>query len=304
MTAAQVNGIALEYEVFGEGEPMLLVMGLGAQLVSWPRDFVDGLVGRGFQVIRYDNRDIGLSTKFTDVPAPKIGLALRAELSQRVARKHAGYTIEDMADDGAALLDHLGIARAHVVGASMGGMIAQSLAIRHPAQVASLCSIMSNTGDRRHGRIHPSLLRYARALLEDDPAKAMANGIKLTRAISGPTFHEVDARAIIEESMSRSNDFEGTARQALAISASPDRTPGLRQLKVPTLVVHGLVDRLVTPSGGRATARAIPGSRLLMFPDMAHDLPRNRWDEIFSAIAENAHRADPAPQRAATVAVA
>jgi pimeloyl-ACP methyl ester carboxylesterase len=299
MTAAHVNGIDLEYEVFGEGEPLLLIMGLGAQLVSWPRAFVDGLVERGFQVIRFDNRDVGLSTKFTDIPVPTLAMAMRAEVSRRVARKHAGYTIENMADDAAALLDDLSIARAHVVGASMGGMIAQSLAIRHPDQVASLCSIMSNTGDRRHGRIHPALFRYARTFLATaDPDDALNNAVKLTRAISGPTFDATDAQAIIEQAMARGDDVEGTARQTLAISASPDRTPQLRRLKVPTLVVHGMVDRLVTPSGGVATARAIPGSRLLMFPEMAHDLPRGRWGELFSAIADNARRADPAVQRA------
>jgi pimeloyl-ACP methyl ester carboxylesterase len=198
-----------------------------------------------------------------------------------------------MADDAAGLLAHLAIDRAHVVGISMGGMIGQSLAIRHPGKVASLTSIMSNTGDRKNGRIHRSLLRKMPKLMKRDPDDPTANGLEVFRLISGPHFDPVVARQMVEESFARSDDADGAARQTVAIAASPDRTWDLRRVQAPTLVVHGLLDRLVTPSGGMATARAILGSRLVMYPDMGHDLPKPRWDELFDEIVANARRAGP-----------
>jgi pimeloyl-ACP methyl ester carboxylesterase len=196
-----------------------------------------------------------------------------------------------MAADTAALLDHLGIARAHVVGASMGGMIAQTLAINHPDRVASLTSIMSNTGDRRHGRIHPSLLRRLPRYMTGNPDDAIANGVEVLRLIAGPHFDAAAARELAEEEFRRSYRPDGTARQTMAIAASPDRTAALRRVTAPTLVIHGLLDRLVMPSGGVTTARAVPGSRLVMYPDMAHDLPRARWEEVTDEIVVNTHRA-------------
>jgi pimeloyl-ACP methyl ester carboxylesterase len=199
--------------------------------------------------------------------------------------------LADMADDGAQLLDHLGIAAAHVVGVSMGGMIAQSIAIGHPDKVLSLTSIMSNTGDRRNGRPALGLLAKMSRLLDASPDSMMDNGLAIARLISGPHFDEAQERLTIQRAFDRSYTPEGMMRQMLAISASPDRTKQLRTLDVPTLVVHGLVDPLVRPSGGIATTRAIPGSRLLMFPDMAHDLPRPRRAEIVEEIVRNAERA-------------
>jgi pimeloyl-ACP methyl ester carboxylesterase len=200
-----------------------------------------------------------------------------------------------MADDAAGLLDHLGIARAHVVGVSMGGMITQALAIRHPRRVATITSIMSAPGDRRSGRPKVEVLRRLARLQPSSPDEVVEKSVELFRLISGPHFDAEEIRSLAKESLARNFDPTGSARQLMAIMASPDRTAGLARLDIPALVIHGLLDPLVRPSGGVATARAIPGSRLLMFPDMGHDLPRPRWDEIIEAIHVNIRRASAAP---------
>lgn len=288
MPQAEVNGITIEYEVHGDGEPLLLIMGLNAQLITWPDGFVDELVQRGFRVIRYDNRDSGLSTH-PDVSPPTRRQLLAAALFRRRI-EDLPYTLADLTDDAAGLLDALGIASAHVVGASMGGMIAQGLAVRHPGRVRSLTSIMSNTGDGRKGR--PSvrlLLRMSRIRrrMDDDPVGA---GVDLWRLISGPHFDEAATRDMVERSLARSGDPDSASRQSAAIVTAPDRTEDLGGVRTPVLVVHGLLDRLVKPSGGVATARAVPHSQLLMFADMAHDLPRPRWGELAEAIRLTADR--------------
>lgn len=288
MTAADLGQITIEYEITGEGTPLLLVMGLGSQLIHWPDEFVQQIADRGFQVIRYDNRDMGLSSKI-DGEVPGLRRTVASLVSKRLAR--SAYLLADMADDGVRLLDHLGIESAHVVGVSMGGMIAQSIAIGHPRHVLSLNSIMSNTGDRRNGNPALGLLGKLSRLIDGSPATMMENGLAIARLISGPHFDEAQERITIQRAFDRSYTPEGMLRQTLAISASPDRTKALRQLRVPTLVVHGLLDQLVRPSGGLATARAVHDSRLLMFPDMAHDLPQNRWSEIIDAITINTARA-------------
>jgi pimeloyl-ACP methyl ester carboxylesterase len=262
-------------------------MGLGGQLIAWPLAFVERLVERGFRVIRFDNRDVGLSTKI-DAPVPTRGQVLLSVLSRKLAK--AAYTLHDMADDAVALLDHLDVHRAHVVGVSMGGMISQTIAIRHPHRVATLTSIMSNTGDRKHGKISRPLLRKMPRLLSRDPELALDNGVKVVELISGPHFDPAAAREMATAALQRSYSVAGTARQTMAIAASPDRTRALGSVTAPTLVIHGLVDPLVTPSGGIATAKAIPGARLVMFPDMGHDLPSPRWDEIIEEIARTARR--------------
>jgi len=298
MTTADLGNVSIEYEITGEGEPLLLVMGLSCQLIHWPDEFVELIASRGFRVIRFDNRDIGLSTKFAGEPVG-IGRTLASLVSRRLARSE--YLLADMADDAAGLLDHLGIEAAHVVGVSMGGMIAQSIAIGHPDKVLSLTSIMSNTGDRRSGRPATALIRRMPGLMGGAPDndgkitdEILANGVEIGRLISGPHFNETDERAMIKRAFDRNYSPAGTMRQVMAISASPNRTKALHEVTAPTLVIHGLVDPLVQPSGGIATAQAVPGSRLLMFPDMGHDLPRSRWAEIVDAIATNAHRAQAA----------
>ncbi len=292
MTAALIGKVTIEYETAGEGEPLLLVMGLAGQLIHWPDEFVAQVAERGFHVIRFDNRDIGLSSKMTG-PPPGLGRTIGSMLFKRFAR--SDYLLADMAADAAGLLDHLDVDRAHVVGVSMGGMIAQSLAIDHPAKVASLTSIMSNTGDRRNGRFAISLARkmprYIKATPANTPERLLDNAVAIDRLIAGAEFDENRAREVFQRAFDRDHDPAGSARQTAAIAASPDRTQALRGVTAPTLVIHGLADPLVLPSGGIATAKAVPGSRLLMFPGMGHDLPRKRWPEIIDAIVANARRA-------------
>ncbi len=286
---ARVGDITLCYETFGDpADPaMLLVMGLGTQMLAWQEGFCEQLAGRGFFVIRYDNRDIGRSSR---VPAPPPTIR-QLVLRDRAA---AAYTLEDMADDGMGLLDALGIEHAHVCGASMGGMIAQAMAIRHPFRVLSLVSIMSTTGRRNVGR--PALAMYP-VLLQRAPgggADAFAEHIvAVQKRIGSPGFPPEDdeIRARAKRAYARGVDAAGPGRQLAAIIAAADRTTDLGRVTAPTLVIHGCEDRLVAPSGGRATADAIAGSRLLLLDGMGHDLPRPLWPQIIEAMADNARRA-------------
>ncbi|TVR23155.1 MAG: alpha/beta hydrolase [Ilumatobacter sp.] len=290
MASVDANGITIEYDIRGEstGEPLLLVMGLGAQLTDWPSDFVDLLVDEGFRVIRLDNRDAGLSTSFDWEPPT---MAKMAAMSLTRRKPDTGYHLRDMAVDAAALLDALDIGSAHVAGASMGGMIAQTMAIQHPARVRSLTSIMSTTGDRKAGRPEPRLLAKAARLPPPSRETAVDRAVEMFKLVGGGEFDESEFRARAASNVERSYRPEGTARQLTAIMAAPDRTAALARVSAPTLVVHGLVDPLVRPSGGVATAEAVPGSRLVMYPGMGHDLPRSRWPELVAAISRNAQRA-------------
>lgn len=289
------NGIALEVDDRGDpgADAVLLIMGLGMPLLAWPDELVQALVARGHRVIRFDNRDIGLSSR-TEGPLPRRADVIKSFTHRRLAK--ADYTLSDMAADAVGVLDHLGIERAHVVGASMGGMIAQQVVIDHPQRVRSLCSIMSTTGNRRHGRIAPSLLASVglgfTSPRPDDPQAAEDLAVRIYQELAGDHANVDELRAMVRASLERGPNPHATVRQLSAILASPDRTPELGRVTVPTLVVHGLKDRLVSFSGGVATARAVPGSRLLAFPDMAHDLPGPRRAEIVAAIVRNAH---PAP---------
>jgi pimeloyl-ACP methyl ester carboxylesterase len=288
-SVCRVGDVDIAYETFGDpADPaLLLVMGLGTQMLGWHEDLCAEIASRGFHVIRYDNRDVGRSTALRDLPVPTI-----RQLVMR-SKRAAGYTLADMADDGAGLLDQLGIERAHVVGASMGGMIAQTLAFRRPERVLSLASIMSNTGARWSGR--PRLATY-RVLLGRPPQERDAyveHTVEVFRVIGSPGFDrdEDDLRRTAAMAYDRGRNPAGAARQLAAIIASGDRTEQLRTIRAPTLVIHGTKDRLVRRSGGRATARAIPGARLLMIEGMGHDLPRGAWPQIVGAIADNAARA-------------
>lgn len=294
MTSAEIGDVRIEYVIDGpeDGEPILLIMGMGAQLVAWPPDFVQMLVEQGFRVIRYDNRDQGLST-FTDTPPPTRGAVAKGLAARRWAI--SDYTLSDLADDAAGLLDHLGLTSTHVVGVSMGGMIAQELTLRFPERVRSLTSVMSNTGHRRHGRtsarLLPALMRQIRAVAPTTREEAIERGVLAFRVIAGQDFDEDEMRLMAEAHVNRGAQTSVSRdRQLNAINASPDRTARLAEVAVPTLVIHGLQDQLVLPSGGVATARAIRGSRLLLFPEMGHDLPRGRRQEMADAIVQNAHR--------------
>ena len=285
----KVGEIEIAYETFGDpSDPaMLLVMGLATQMIAWHEDFCAELAGRGFHVIRFDNRDVGRSTALRHLPAPTIRqLALRS-------KKAVSYTLSDMAADAVGLLDHLGIEQAHVVGASMGGMIAQTIAIEHPQRVLSLCSIMSNTGSRWAGQPKLATYRVLLAVQPTDREQFIEHVLKMYRVIGSPGFDrdEADLREIAARSHDRGRNPSGSGRQLAAIIATGDRTERLRTVRVPTVVIHGTKDPLVRPSGGRATAKAIPGARLVTIEGMGHDLPREAWPRIIGAIAENAARA-------------
>lgn len=288
MSFVEANGISICYEESGEGEPLLLIMGLAGQLIDWSDEFVQTLVDRGFRVIRHDNRDAGLSTEFDWEPPSRAAVAASL-LSRR--RLNAGYTLADMAADAIGLFDVLDIERAHLVGASMGGMIAQTMAIQYPDRVGSLTSIMSHTGDRRNGGIDKAVMAKLARPPRPGRDQAAEVGTEMYSLWAGPAWNRDEHLIRARQGVARSWRPQGVERQMAAIAASPDRTNALGTVSAPTLVIHGLEDKLVSPSGGVATARAVPGSRLLMFPDMGHDIPRSRWDEMADAIAYNANRA-------------
>jgi pimeloyl-ACP methyl ester carboxylesterase len=283
------TGITLCYEEFGDrSDPtILLVMGLATQMHAWDERFCAMLVERGFHVVRFDNRDVGRSSRVDARPPTIRQLALRDASA-------AAYTLSDMAADAVGLLDHLGVRRAHVVGASMGGMIAQTVAIEHPERVLSLVSIMSNEGGRLKGQpqltVYPVLLRRAPA----DREAYIQHALKVMRTIGSPgfPFDEDGIRARAGLSFDRGISSAGAGRQMMAVVASPNRTAGLRRLRVPTTVIHGDRDRLVRKSGGRAVADAVPDARYVEIEGMGHDLPVGTWPRIVDAIVENAARAE------------
>ncbi len=277
MPRAKANGLEFEYESFGRhGDPVvLLIMGFSAQMTVWPSGFCEGLAARGFRVIRFDNRDIGLSTHLSHLGAPNVMDAMARRLSgQPVA--NAPYLLDDMAADAAALLDTLGVRAAHIVGASMGGMIAQIFAAKYPQKTLSLVSIMSTTGDPGLPQAKPE----AMAALTTPPASdsredRVAQGMKVWRVIGSPGYPvpEAELRAFVESLIDRAPyDPAGVARQLVAIIASPPRTEMLKDVRAPALVVHGEDDPLVPVEGGRHTARCIEGCKLVTLPGVGHDI--------------------------------
>jgi pimeloyl-ACP methyl ester carboxylesterase len=282
------GGITLCYETFGDpaDPPALLVMGLATQMIAWPDEFCRELAGRGFHVVRFDNRDAGRSTHIHGRPPTIPQLVMRS-------RKAAHYTLRDMASDAAGLLRELDLAPAHVIGASMGGMIAQTLAGHHPECVSSLVSIMSSTGSRWSGQPAPAMYSVLLRPRARGREASIEQTVRVFKAIGSKGLpQDLDhIREVAARSYDRDHDPAGPGRQLAAIIASGDRTRDLRRISVPTLVIHGTVDRLVSPSGGRATARAIPGARTLMIEGMGHDLPRAAWPRILDGISETAARA-------------
>jgi pimeloyl-ACP methyl ester carboxylesterase len=286
---APSNGIELAYQEVGDesAEPLLLVMGLGTQMLGWDEELCVQLAERGFRVVRFDNRDIGHSTMLDDAGVPS-----RLDLFLGRRRK-AAYLLSDMAADAVGLMDHLGIDSAHVVGASMGGMIAQILAIEHRERIRSLVSMMSTTGGRTVGT--PTLKAFGLMLAKAPRSReAYAERIVKTFELVGSPAYETDEERLRElagRMYDRSHNPRGILRQMHAITASGNRTARLRKVSLPATVIHGTRDPLVRPSGGRATARAIPGARLRIVEGMGHDLPRELWPLFVSEIADTAARA-------------
>jgi len=294
---AQANGIQLCYDIFGadDAEPMLLIMGLGAQMIHWDDDFCRELAGRGFRVIRFDNRDIGQSTKMTG--GKKLSPIELLKLRFLKIPVDAPYRLSDMAKDTIGLMDALGISSAHIVGASMGGMIAQEIAISYPQRVKSLTSIMSTTGNPKV----PPPTREATAVLMAPPVTThdeyivrYAQTWKVLRAGSFP-LDEAKDRERAERTFTRGLNPAGVGRQLRAILASGSRKERLRNVKAPALVIHGTVDPLVRPEGGKDTAASIPGAKLVMIEGMGHALPIPMWPQIINAIADHAKAASAKP---------
>jgi pimeloyl-ACP methyl ester carboxylesterase len=284
---ADVGPVTLCYETFGDpADPaMLLIMGLGTQMVAWREDFCRQLVERDFYVIRFDNRDSGKSTSVNGRPVTLLEL-----VAKRV--KKPPYTLAEMADDAIGLLDHLGIERAHIVGASMGGMIGQHLAMRYPGRVLSLASIMSTTGGRFVGQPRMAVIPLFLSKPSGGKDDYIERAVKLFRTVGSKSlFDEEYVRESAAASWDRGVNVAGTGRQLGAITADGNRSKRLARVTAPTIVIHGKDDKLVAPSGGKATAKAIKGAKLLMLDDMGHDLPRPLWPKIIDAIVENAKRA-------------
>ena len=290
------NGIQIEYETFGNpsARPLLLIIGLGGQMIHWDDDLCKDLAGRGHYVIRYDNRDVGLSTKFEAAGVPNLmevfGKIMQGEKIQ------APYTLDDMADDGAGLLDALGIRKAHLCGMSMGGMIAQTIAIRHPSRVLSLISIYSNTGNPELPQPKPEVMGLLVAPPPEEREANVAHMIGVFKALAGPGFpvDETWTRKILAASYDRCFYPQGVARQLVAILAHGNRKPALASVKAPTLVIHGTADPLVSVEGGKDTANAIPGAELMLIEGMGHDLPHDgAWPRIVEAITAHTLKATP-----------
>lgn len=287
------TGMEIAYETAGDPSdpPVLLVMGLGFQLIHWDDEFVEGLVRRGHYVVRYDNRDAGESTHLHDAPPPDLMAAFGGDLSS------ASYSLMDLADDAVGLLDALGLDSAHLVGISMGGMIAQEVALRHPERVRSLTSIMSTTGDPAVGAASQQALAMVLRPPPADRDEAARLSVEAWRVWKSPAYPRDEA--FLEDRARRAYDrgFDpvGVTRQLLAILAGGNRSARLADVRVPTLVLHGDADTLVDVSGGRATAERIPGAELVVIEGMGHDLPPGVWDQVNDAITGLVQRAEGRP---------
>ncbi len=282
IATATVGDIELAHETFGDrgDTPLLLISGLGSQMISYPDELCAGLAAQGLFVIRFDNRDVGLSTHLHSAGLPRLGDVRRGD------RSSVHYELADMAADAAGLIEAFGLDSVHVVGVSMGGMIAQRVAITYPERVRSLTSIMSTTGDRSVGGASEAAQAVLYAPPANDREGAIARQLETSRVIGSPGFplDEDMVRARAGLAFDRAHDPAGVARQMAAIVTSPDRTADLGRVTVPTLVIHGSDDALVNVSGGRATAAAVPGAELVVIEGMGHDLPRPLWPELTERI--------------------
>jgi pimeloyl-ACP methyl ester carboxylesterase len=292
MPNASANGIQIEYDTFGDSSasPLLLIMGLGAQMVLWDEEFCEQLAAKGHYVIRFDNRDVGLSTKFDEAGIPNVVEAMNSVMSGE--KISSPYSLNDMADDAVGLLDALNIDKAHICGASMGGMIAQTIATRHPNRVLSLTSIMSSTGDRSLPQGKPDAMAVLFTPAPQEREASIEHAVKVWKTIAGPGFPLDEERIRNRATLSYDRCFNpaGLARQLVAIMAHGDRTEALDSVSAPTLVIHGADDPLVPVECGKATAEAIPGAELLIIDGMGHDLPLGAWPQIVDAINANAQK--------------
>lgn len=284
------RGIDIAYERFGDAHApaVLLLQGISQQMLGWHEAFCAELVARGLQPIRFDNRDIGRSTHLSDAPLPDFAAAMAGDVST------ATYTLSDMAADGIGLLDALGIDGAHVVGLSLGGQIAQTMAIEHPDRIRSLTSISTTTGDPTVGQIRPGTWEKITAPPATNRDEAGDQAVTVLRVVGSPGYalDEAEVRARAGSAYDRAEpDRDGIVRQAVATIATGDRTPLLRKLDLPTLVIHGADDPMVDLSGGRATAAAIPRADLVVFDGMGHNLPKQLWSEVADRIAALVQRA-------------
>ena len=297
MSNAQSNGIQIEYDTFGDSASpaLLLIAGNGAQTLFWNEDFCGILAASGLFVIRFDNRDSGLSTKFDEAGTPDIVAEIQAAMAGKPMT--SAYTLEDMADDAVGLLDALGIDRAHICGASMGGMIAQVVAYRHPSRVLSLTSIMSNTGNPETAQGKPEAIASVVAPAPEEREANIEHNMKVWRKIWSPgfPFEEERARVFLEESYDRSFCPQGMARQNLAVLARGDRRAALATISAPTLVIHGSADPLIPLAAGQEAARVIPAADLMIIDGMGHDMPTGVWAQIASAISRHAKNANVVP---------
>jgi pimeloyl-ACP methyl ester carboxylesterase len=290
MPFAKANAIEIAYETTGDpaAPVILLIMGLGASLVFWPDAFVDGLAARGFRLVRFDNRDFGLSAKFDGVTADIPGAFMRLMKGETI---EAPYGLPDMARDAIGLLDALGIGKAHIVGASMGGMIGQIIAADYPERVRSLVSIMSTSGDPKlpQGKPEAVAVLTAPPPPAENRAANIEHGIRCQRAIGSPVLPtpEPELRAKVARGYDRSNYYAGVPRQLLAVLANGSRVDLLKRITTPTLVIHGTDDPLVPPEGGEDTAAHIPGAELMLVPGMGHDFPASLIDTLVKAVANH-----------------
>lgn len=292
---AAANGIEIAYETFGDptAPPIVLVMGLGTQMLAWPDEMCAALADEGFFVVRFDNRDAGLSTHLDGVRAPSV-----ADVLTRRARPP--YSIADMADDAIGLCDAIGLQQVHLVGASMGGFIAQTAAVRHPRRIRSLTLIMTSTGSKLVGNPKPALFsRLTKRRIATDRVQAQAAALETFRIIGsrGFAFDEEYLSDLAGRSYDRAYDPGGYLRQLAAIMAQPNRTSQLRRIRVPSLVIHGLHDPLVAPSGGLAAARQLANAKFVGYSGMGHDLPRELWPDFVDEISTLAKRADGSERR-------
>jgi pimeloyl-ACP methyl ester carboxylesterase len=289
--SATCNGIEIAYEVEGSGEPLLMIMGIGSQMSDWSDGLKAALGDAGFQLILFDNRDMGFSSRLPGAELPSFpGMVARGLLNLDL---DAPYSLEDMADDAAALVTHLGHDTVHVLGVSLGGMIAQTFALRHPGATRSLTSIMSSAGRRRNALGTPAALKALMsppAQTAEDAEAASLNFVRVCGSKAWP-IDEDEVRLLARRSFERNNDKSGFLRQLAAVVKSGSRYKQLRSLDVPTAVIHGALDPLVRPSAGRDTARAIPGATLRIIEGMGHDLPPQVWPIIVDEVRAVAARA-------------